>query len=242
MDINGYYSILEVSEHANYREIRSAFRRLAKKYHPDLNSSLLAEEKIKKINAAFEVLADKERRREYDSMCLDDNNSWYNQKEENHKENRTKYNGDNSQTNKANSYGKSTVEDKNSNEVRSGYYHLYSDFNYNTGKNETSNYYSRKNIKQRIVKQTEVTTETSSTKLRSRFQIIVEPSLCMAFGSCETLAPRVFAVEKDKIFNPKAKVVSEIDEDLDVALAAAETCPTKAILIIDRDTGQYIYP
>jgi molecular chaperone DnaJ len=63
----------------------------------------------------------------------------------------------------------------------------------------------------------------------------------MAFGSCETLAPKVFAVEKDKIFNPKAKVISEI-EDLDVILAAAQTCPTKAILIKDRKTGDYIYP
>jgi ferredoxin len=49
-------------------------------------------------------------------------------------------------------------------------------------------------------------------------------------------------VEKNKIFNPKAKVISEVDEDLDVILAAAQTCPTKAILIIDRDTGEYVYP
>jgi molecular chaperone DnaJ len=64
----------------------------------------------------------------------------------------------------------------------------------------------------------------------------------MAFGSCETLAPKVFVVEKDKIFNPKAKVISEAGEDFDTILAAAQTCPTKAILIIDRNTGEYIYP
>jgi ferredoxin len=73
------------------------------------------------------------------------------------------------------------------------------------------------------------------------FQIIVEPSLCLAFGSCETLASKVL-VERDKNFNPKAKVISEIGEDFDSLLAAAQTCPTKAISIIDRNTGEYIYP
>jgi ferredoxin len=40
----------------------------------------------------------------------------------------------------------------------------------------------------------------------------------------------------------KAKVISEVDEDFNSLLTAAQTCPTKAILIIDRNTGGYIYP
>jgi ferredoxin len=59
----------------------------------------------------------------------------------------------------------------------------------------------------------------------------------MTNGNCETLAPKVL-VEKDKIFNPKAKFISE---DFDSILAAAQTCPTKAISIIDKDTEEYIY-
>jgi ferredoxin len=77
---------------------------------------------------------------------------------------------------------------------------------------------------------------------KGRFHIIVEPSLCMAFGSCETLAPKVFVLEKNKRINPKAKVVSETGADFDAILAAAQTCPTKAIRIIDRYTGEQIYP
>jgi ferredoxin len=61
-------------------------------------------------------------------------------------------------------------------------------------------------------------------------------------GSCETLAPKVFVVEKDKIFNPKSKVISEVSEDFDSILAAAQTRPTKAISIIDRNTDEHIYP
>jgi molecular chaperone DnaJ len=48
---------------------------------------------------------------------------------------------------------------------------------------------------------------------RGRFHIIVEPSLCMAFGSCEVLAPKVFVVEKNKMVNPKAKVECETCAD-----------------------------
>lgn len=226
---------MQVSEHANYREIRSAFRRLAKKYHPDLNNSAHAEEMIKKINAAFEVLSDKEKRREYDSMCLNDNNRMPKQKEENHNEN------ENNKTQINNAYGKSRNEDEDSSQISNEYQSVYFNLFNDSAQGEAGNHNSRKNIKQRIGQQSVFSTDTSNANTKSRFQIIVEPSLCMAFGSCETLAPKVFAVEKDKIFNPKAKVISEI-EDLDVILAAAQTCPTKAILIKDRKTGDYIYP
>jgi molecular chaperone DnaJ len=48
--------------------------------------------------------------------------------------------------------------------------------------------------------------------------------------------------KRDKNFNPKAMVISEVGEDFDSLLAAAQTCPTKAISIIDRNIGEYIYP
>jgi molecular chaperone DnaJ len=77
---------------------------------------------------------------------------------------------------------------------------------------------------------------------KGRFHIIVEPSLCMAFGSCETLAPKIFVVEKNKMINPKARIASETGASLEAILAAAQTCPTKAIKIIDRYTGEQVFP
>ena len=77
---------------------------------------------------------------------------------------------------------------------------------------------------------------------KSQYQIIVEPSLCLAFGSCETLAPKVFVVEKNRRINPKAIVKSETGADFETILDAAKTCPTKAIIIIDRYSGERIYP
>ena len=192
---------------------------------------------IKKINVAFEVLSDKEKRREYDSICFNDNNYLPKQKEENRNENEN----NKSRINNADKYSKSRKEDEDSSAIPNGYQSVYFNFYNDSAQDEAGNHNSRKNIRQRIGQDSVVSTDTSNVNTKSRFQIIVEPSLCMAFGSCETLAPKVFAVEKDKIFNPKAKVISEI-EDLDVILAAAQTCPTKAILIKDRKTGDYIYP
>jgi molecular chaperone DnaJ len=61
-----YYEVLSVSRSASPDEIKRAFRRLARQYHPDVNKSPDAEAKFKEINEAYEVLSDPERRSTYD--------------------------------------------------------------------------------------------------------------------------------------------------------------------------------
>ena len=62
------YETLGVSENATESEIKKAYRKLARKYHPDVNKSPEAEEKFKEINAAYEVLSDKEKKAQYDQF------------------------------------------------------------------------------------------------------------------------------------------------------------------------------
>jgi molecular chaperone DnaJ len=67
-----YYQILGVSRTASAEEIKKTFRKLARKYHPDVNpGDKAAEEKFKQLNAAFEVLSDEKKRRLYDEFGED---------------------------------------------------------------------------------------------------------------------------------------------------------------------------
>ena len=189
-DSKGYYAVFGVSDKASYKEIRHVYRRLARKYHPDRNNSAFAEDMIKKINAAFEVLSDETKRREYNSGTYDiasEPESVYDPEPV-----------------RANSEPRKTVDENVVVDFFNAPYFL----------------------------------DTP----KGRFHIIVEPSLCMAFGSCETLAPKVFVVEKNKRVNPKARVECETCADYEKIYAAAATCPTKAIKIIDRYTGEQLYP
>ncbi|WP_216082844.1 DnaJ domain-containing protein [Candidatus Mycoplasma haematohominis] len=63
-----YYEVLGVNKTASEDEIKKAYRRLAKKYHPDINKEPGAEAKLKEINAAYEVLGDANKRRNYDQF------------------------------------------------------------------------------------------------------------------------------------------------------------------------------
>jgi curved DNA-binding protein len=69
MEYKDYYAVLGVNRQATEKEIRQAFRRLARQYHPDVNpNNKEAEEHFKEINEAYEVLSDPEKRRQYDEM------------------------------------------------------------------------------------------------------------------------------------------------------------------------------
>jgi molecular chaperone DnaJ len=188
-DSKGYYAVLGVSEKASYKQIKYAYRRLARKYHPDRNNSVYAEEMIKKINTAFEVLSDETKRAQYDKREFDNS------------------------------------------------------FEMAQSKHEQVHTIPKS---RKMANESEVADIFNGQYLpdipRGRFHIIVEPSLCMAFGSCEVLAPKVFVVEKNKMVNPKAKVECETCADYESIYAAAATCPTKAIRIVDRYTGDQLYP
>ena len=68
MKYKDYYDILGVKKESSQDEIKSAYRKLARKYHPDVSKEKGAVEKFKDINEAYEVLSDKEKRQRYDQL------------------------------------------------------------------------------------------------------------------------------------------------------------------------------
>jgi curved DNA-binding protein CbpA len=215
LDGANYYEVLEISRHANQREIKSAFRRLARRYHPDRNSTV-SEDIMKNINIAFEILSDPGKRQQYDETLGGERPIKLDQSDQNREGNST-FNQNNWQGN--------TISDDIDSQFAS--HDAEVDLNFE----------SRINAEKEAAP-----LGKDNSLLESRYRIIVEPSLCLAFGSCETLAPKVFVVEKNRRINPKAIVISETAEDFETILDAAKTCPTKAIIILDRYTGERIFP
>jgi curved DNA-binding protein len=75
VDIQDYYKTLGVGRDASAADIKKAFRKLARKYHPDVaKDKASAEEQFKAINEAYEVLGDPEKRQKYDDLGADWNN------------------------------------------------------------------------------------------------------------------------------------------------------------------------
>ncbi|MBE6487768.1 MAG: hypothetical protein E7Z86_03560 [Methanosphaera stadtmanae] len=62
-----YYKILNIDKNADTQSIKRAYRKLAMKYHPDVNKQRDAEEKFKDLTEAYAVLSDEEKRKQYDS-------------------------------------------------------------------------------------------------------------------------------------------------------------------------------
>lgn len=83
--VKNYYEILEVSTNADTSEIKSAYRKLARKYHPDVNKSPEAIEMFKEITAVYETLCNDEERKKYDilnGIFKEEKNKEYSEKEE----------------------------------------------------------------------------------------------------------------------------------------------------------------
>ena len=73
MEKRDYYEVLGVDKNADDKTIKSAFRKLAKKYHPDANpdNKAEAEAKFKEVNEAYENLSDPQKRKMYDQFGFD---------------------------------------------------------------------------------------------------------------------------------------------------------------------------
>lgn len=71
MNKRDYYEVLGIDKSASEKELKSAYRKLAKKYHPDANpGDKQSEEKFKELSEAYDILKDPEKRKLYDNSVM----------------------------------------------------------------------------------------------------------------------------------------------------------------------------
>ena len=84
--------------------------------------------------------------------------------------------------------------------------------------------------------------KTREPKVQPNLNVQVDPTLCIGCCSCETIAPEVFLVDKDSKMNPKSRKVKKKGAGINKIMNAAETCPTKAIIVDNEDTKERLHP
>jgi molecular chaperone DnaJ len=193
---------------------------------------------IKKINAAFEILSDKDKRKLYDVTRSIQNSGLSTETKVAKKSQQPSDSFRNPAAKPGNSYESTVYHNQKENQETTE--NEYKEWRHERfGDRQSTRIRKDPSV---ITGVSEVEDDAESSKPRARFNITVEPTLCMAFGSCEVLAPKVFVLDKNKIINPKVRIESEDGASFEDILSAAETCPTKAIRIVDRHSGEQVFP
>lgn len=220
MDASQAYQILQLQPNATFSEIKYKYRKMALESHPDRNGRQ-DDTRFKMITEAYHLLKNYRKASSSKSRVQE----------------RTRTRKENASPQAA--WG-----------ARSGDRTPEGDWTRYTQRVEESNPMFWKNYVAEFWKAYEE--RVSQPKKPYDFVIIqdeesdlfvdVDHSLCIGCCSCETIAPKVFSVDKTSKLNPKSRVINSRGADCEKIMDAAQTCPTKAIRVEEQESGRRIYP
>lgn len=225
--LNNYqcYQVLGLQEGASFKEIKSAYRNLVLKCHPDKNNSNYDDKKFKLITEAYHILKSGYKR----NMGVSTNQKKYDDINSNKKYDFSR---------RKNSWGarysdNTTQEDWNKHAKYTE--NAYQDF-WKFYEKTFWEYYEKIRAEKKE--------QSESIQIEEEIQVSVkvDPERCIACCSCETIAPKVFHVEKNVRVNPKSRVINEMGAKTSKIFDAAHTCPTKAISVTNKENHQRLYP
>ena len=212
--------ILLLKEDPTYEEIRYAYRKLALELHPDKNEKESDGKKFKLITEAYYFL-----KIQYNSSNIHNRKS-----STKHQENETPSGP------KKNFYRENERfrKDKTPEEDWSRFTKEFEE-DKDWWKKYEQDFWNKDDVHKQ---------ETSNVKQKPEvdLSVKVDPSLCIGCCSCETIAPNVFTVDKTTTMNPKSRVYNSKGAKNLKIINAAETCPTKAIIVDDLENNQRIFP
>ena len=218
------YKILGITEGASNKEVKSAYRKLALQFHPDKNASDQESKKFKMIIEAYQTL-----RTKYKNEIATNSSEKYYDKN----------------SRKKSDFGSQTYSwgAKKSDRTPDEDWTRRTDY----AENEYQNFWTHYektfwDYYEKVRSETRAETEPIRVEKDISVSVNVDPGRCIACCSCETIAPSVFRVEKNVKVNPKSKVINEQGANSEKILDAAQTCPTKAISVLDKESCRRLYP
>ena len=232
--------ILMVDGDATFEQIKYNYRKLALEFHPDKNNGRNSERKFKNITIAYHFLKNQNKLSNFKNRSKRPTDSKRHQKPPYSEKNNHAYNTEED-------WSRFTKDFEMDEDFWRQYEKsFWEDYKINTDKKSDKKNFENAfwDVKQKNVKPNQKKNQQyNQAKIFSHsLSVDVDTSLCIGCCSCETIAPKVFAVDKLKMINPKSHVYNQYGASEEKIMDAAETCPTKAIQVDEKKSGRKIFP
>ncbi|MFB5630677.1 MAG: DnaJ domain-containing protein [Nitrosopumilaceae archaeon] len=224
------YQTLNINSNSTFNDVKYAYRKLALELHPDKNSNEKDGKKFKEVTIAYHILKNNHKKNNSNITNSEEkDNSTQTKTRKDFRKKKSEWGADPKEKTPDEDWGRFT---KDFEEANPDFWKKYeAEF--------WKKYEARINNDNGFGKKSK---EEEKSEPEINFSVNVDPSLCIGCCSCETIAPEVFVVDKLSKMNPKSKVFNQRGARFNKVMNAAETCPTKAINVDDKDLKKRIYP
>ncbi len=225
MLVNTYQAlrVLNVDSSSSQDEIKTAYRKKALEVHPDKNKDKTKDEEFKKITEAYNHL--KKNHNQYSSPYRDVTRT---QKPKSNFKRKPQWRATDDSSIPEQDWGKYTRE--------------FEEGDPDFWKEYQKKFWEDYNARIRSDGRNGEYEKAQEPKKQPDLFVNVDKSLCIGCCSCEIIAPQVFEINKAAKSNPKSSVINQKGAGINKIMNAAETCPTKAINVENKNTKEKLFP
>jgi len=224
--VNTYQAlkILDVQQNSSQEEIKSSYRKKVLEVHPDRIKDKKEDSEFKKITEAYHFLKNNHSPKKITTF-------------QDYKQKDTK-----TDFKRKPQWGAPPGEQKIPEQDWGKYTREFEERDPDFWKEYERKFWEDYNAKMRTDGKNGEWDKAKEPKSQPNLFVDVDKSLCIACCSCETIAPDVFEINKNSKLNPKSSVINQKGAGVNKIMNAAETCPTKAIIVENKDTKERLFP